>query len=129
MANPKRVVKAFLPEPITVGTLKLQPFTVGTVLLLERLDHPLMDDKAKADMTNDEVMTLVYVLTRPVAESNALYQKSPDDFAAAVLDFAAQIPLAELRPLGEAIRRHFADAVATVMPLGGAPEKKVPPAP
>lgn len=121
MANPKRVVKAFLPsEPAPAG-LKLQPFTVGTVLLLEKLEHPLVDDAVKRDMSNQETLTLVYVLTHPVPETNALLNQGPEALDAAVMEFAGRIPVSELRPLGQAIRRHFEAALATA---GGPTEKK-----
>lgn len=113
MANPKRVVKAFLPDDTCVAGLTLQPFTVGTILLLEKLNHPLVRDDLKREMTNQEVLTLVYVLTHPVPATNALLHQGPSAFDAAVMDFASTIPVGALRPLGLAIRRHFEAALAT----------------
>lgn len=126
--NPKRVVRAFLPEPIRVGALTLQPFTAGTVLLLERMEHPLVaGDRVRRSrkMSNDEVMALLFVLSRPVKEAIALMNQGPESFDAAVVEFASTIPLSDLREVGAALRRSFQDAVATATP-SGPPEKKAP---
>jgi hypothetical protein len=123
--NPKRVVRAFLPDSIRVGSVTLLPFTAGTVLLLEKLEHPLVDDQAKRDMTNEEVMSLLFVLTRPVKESNAVLNQGPEAFEEAVMEFASTIALRDLRSVGEAVRKSFAEAVSTALP-SGPDEKKAP---
>ncbi|WP_448579269.1 hypothetical protein [Thermosphaera sp.] len=122
MGNPKRVVQAFMPAKISVAGIRLEPFTAATILLLEKLRHPLVDESAQRDLTNQEVMTLVYVLTHPVPDTNALLNQGPDALEAAVMEFAGRIPVGELRPLGQAIRRHFEDALATA--TGPTAEKK-----
>jgi hypothetical protein len=128
MGNPKRVVRAFLPEATKAAGLTLLPFTAGTILLLEKIEHPLVDDTAKREMSNEEVLALVFILTRPVKESNALLNEGPDAFSDAVMEFAGTIPVGELRPLGQAIREHFKAALATAAQPGDAPEKKDAPA-
>ena len=127
--NPKRVVRAFLPCSVTVAGLTLQPFTAGTILLLEKIDHPLVDDAAKRDMTNEEVLALLFVLTRPVKESNALLNQGPEAFDDAVMEFAGGIPVARLKEIGAAVRSHFVAALETATPPGDDHEKKARPAP
>ena len=128
MGNPKRVVQAFIPPAAKAGGLTLRPFTAGTILLLERMEHPLVDDAAKRDMTPEEVLSLVFVLTRPVKESNALLNQGPEAFSDAVVEFADTIPVADLKPVGEAIRAHFKAALSTAAQPGDKPEGKGAPA-
>jgi len=116
------VVKAFLPNLQTGCGLELRPFTLSTILLLEKIEHPLVDDAIKRDMTNHEIASLVFVLTHPAVESNALLSHGPDAFDAAVMEAADRIPLAELRSLGMKIRAHFGAALETAAAPGA--EKK-----
>jgi hypothetical protein len=128
MGNPKRVVRAFIPAATTAAGLTLLPFTAGTILLLEKIEHPIVDDAAKREMTNEEILSLVFILTRPVKESNALLNQGPEAFSDAVMEFAGTIPVGELRPLGQAIREHFKAALETAAHAGDAPGKKEAPA-
>lgn len=128
MGNPKRVVKAFLPGETRVAGLTLFPFTAGTILLLEKIGHPLVDDAAGRDMTNEEVLSLVFVMTRSVKESNALLNDGPETFGNAVMEFAGGIAIADLKPLGMAVRAHFASALETAVGRGEDPGKKPAPA-
>lgn len=126
MGNPKRVVRAFLPTEINAAGLKLLPFTAGTILLLEKIEHPLVDEAAKREMTNEEVLSLLFILTRPVKESNALLNQGPDSFGDAVVEFAGTIPVGDLREIGGAIRAHFAAALETAAPAGDHEKKAAP---
>jgi len=128
MGNPKRVVRAFMPAKSTAAGLVLLPFTAGMILLLEKIEHPLVDDAEGREMTNEEVLSLLFILTRPVKESNALMNQGPEAFSDAVVEFAGTICVRDLRPIGKAIKEHFGAAMETAAQPGDAPEKKASPA-
>ncbi len=125
MATPKKVVAAFLPDSIKVGELEIRPFTAGTILFLDKINHPLTaSGNKKVALSNAEVLTLVYVLSRPIQECLALLRHDPNAFEDAVLAMAEQIPPRALNDLGRAINQQFSASFSTHIPSGASGEKK-----
>ena len=101
--NPRKAVSALLPETIRVAGVTLCPFTVGRLLVLQRLGHPLAADTTSAAMTNEETMQLLFVLSRPAEEAKRLLDDGDDVFSTAVIAFADTIPVTDLVAVGKAV--------------------------
>jgi len=133
--NPKLVVEAFTRGARKVGAITLRPITMGTILVLEKIKCPLVDDSVIAaakknkgkfaqNLQNDDVARLIFVLAHTGRESLALLQDGDAAFAAAVLDFMDKIPVSDMPLLGSAITEHFSAAFSTVVGGAAAAEKK-----
>jgi len=135
--NPQKIVDAICP----VGTqpkgcaLKLGEFTAGTVLLLQQIEHPILDDKQKRKtkvkgksvsipMSDVQIMQLVFLLARTVEESFDLLAAGRSAFDRAVYAFAGTLPIGALPELGAKVAEAFARAVSTVLPGADSGEKK-----
>lgn len=136
--NPTRVVDAMAPvdtQPQGCG-VRLGEFTAGTVLLLQQLDHPIIRSvqekagkaktgKGKAqDMTDMQLMQLVFVLANPAEAVFDLLAQGRAALDREVFRFAGTLPIGALPELGGKVAEAFSRAVSTVMPAGAAPEKK-----
>ena len=133
--NPKLVVDAFVPDALKIGNIVLRPITMGTILVLEKLDCPLTDDNAiaaakknkgkfAANLSNDDVARLVFVLTHSAQDSLALLQVSRDVFDRAVYDYLDRIEVRDMPVLGGLITGHFQNAFSTVIGGADAVQKK-----
>jgi hypothetical protein len=118
--NPSKTVRALAPKPLRVCGLVLHEFTAGTLLLLQRIEHPLVTSKDAADMTNTQVMQVLYALTRPSREALAKLNEGDDAFEEAVLEMADLIPVSQLADVGRAVAKAWSSAwetgLATVPP-------------
>lgn len=120
--NPKRIVDAFAPvgtQPAGVD-LHLGEFTAGTVLILQQLEHPIIEGaggkKKAVEMTDMQTLQLVFVLSIPVEECFDLLTRGRQAFDRAVMQFAGTITLSVLPLLGVKVAEAFARAVSTVLP-------------
>ena len=127
--NPKIVVDAFLPDLLAIGETTLRPITMGTLLILEKIDSPLVNDAAIAaakrnkgkftvKLSNDDVARVVFVLTHSGKESLVLLSGGRQAFDSAVYEFLDRIPVSDMPKLGGLITEHFSRAFSTV--IGGA---------
>jgi hypothetical protein len=123
MPTPSRVLKAFVPETISVAGLTLEPFTLATFMLLESLDSPFVCE-GKGSPTARDIARAVFLLTRPMEASQKLIAGRREAFDAEVLKFAGGIPAAQLAELGRKIGQHLDTAFATVPQAGGDPAEK-----
>ena len=123
--NPAKARNALLVGPIKVANLTLHPMTLGTVLLLEEIDSPLVLDGKKLGKAFD-IINLVYILSRPAKESLALISKSKDAFRAEVLKMAESILPSDLEELGAAVQKIYEESFAPAIAFGGAEKKTSP---
>ena len=124
--NPSKTVRALAPKPLTVCGLTLREFTAGTLLLLQRIEHPLVTAKDAARMSNEQVMQVLYALTRPSREALAKLNEGDDAFDEAVLEMADLIPVSRLAEAGRAVAEAWAAAWATGLATVPPGEKKTP---
>jgi hypothetical protein len=136
--NPKLVVEAFLPDLLAIGEIKLRPITMGTTLVLEKIDCPLVDEeniaaakknkgKFTTPLSNDDIARLVYVLTHPAKSSRILLESGRQSFDAEVYDYVDRIPIANMVKLGGLITEHFTRSFSTIIGGGAEAQKKTPP--
>lgn len=119
--NPREVVDAFTAAPTELpGGITVEPISLGHFLLLEKLEHPIVDpgsESSRGDsMSNVDLLTAIFVLTRPAKESRTPLQQGRDAFDEAVDTFADGIALPDLPKLAAAVNRAMRDALATVIP-------------
>ena len=125
--NPKVVIDAMLPAIRSVGEIVLRPITLGVLLMLEKIGSPLVADKnltpgrkpAKPNLSNPDIVRVVFILTHPVAESLVLFNRGADVFDAAVYNYAESIKVSDLPALGSAINEHFVAAFSTIVSDAG----------
>jgi hypothetical protein len=124
--NPRIVVDAFLPDTLAVGDIILRPISAGTALILEKIKSPIVDDKViaaarknkgkfGAELSNEDVARIIFILTHPGKESLALWNRGPDVFEEAVYDYLDRIPVADVPALGLMINKHFEQAFSTII--------------
>jgi len=120
--NPQAVVDAIYPDPILIGNIELRPLTMGTLIFLQKINHPILKVLDKPDQANQieitlgDVMNLVFAMSHLPSECNRL--RCQGTFDAAVLDFADTIEPAEIRTMGEKIQAHFRKQFETSIPYG-----------
>jgi hypothetical protein len=116
--NPKKVVAAFAAAGAKVAGIQLRELTISTIILLEKLDSPLLKqiDGKTVPLSDFDMMRLIYVLCRPSADCLRLLEDRT--FDAAVLTFCETIPPTALPAIGEQINRLFYRAMSTA-PSGG----------
>ena len=128
--NPKRVVEAFTAAGAAAGALHLREFTAGTLLLMQKVDCPLLDEatgkKGRRPLSDMDVMRLVFLLAKPAAESFALLARGLAEFDAAVVEFADTVAIRDLPAIGAQINALYARAMSTAPAGGGADGKKRP---
>jgi hypothetical protein len=117
VANPKRIVEAFVPVGNDRGGLDMAEFTPGRLLLLERIEHPLARDakpgEARPPLSNEEVMQALFVLVKPVAVSLGLLRQGWEAFETGVYEFADGIPMRELPMYAARIKAALIRATST----------------
>lgn len=114
-ANPAEVRDAFLDaEPLLCGDIELHPISLATYMFFEQIGSPFADPSAD-EPDSYRIAEAVYVLSRHIPASRAIYKRGPEHWADAVWDFANQIPATELKALGIALREHMQKAFATLI--------------
>ena len=133
--NPRKVVDAFLPGQTSIGDIVFRPITAATILLLEKIDCPLVDDeviaaarknKGKFDLkfSNDDIARLVFILTHSAKESLALINGGMAAFDVEVYNFLDRIPASDIPALGNVINTHFETAFSTIIGVNPSAGKK-----
>ena len=123
--NPKKVVDAFAAAGAKVVGVELREFTMSTIILMEKIDSPLLKPRKRdggVDLSNIEVLRLVYILSKPPAECFRALSAGSAAFDEAVMEFGGSIPISETLELGRRITELFARAMSTAP--GGSPGKK-----
>jgi hypothetical protein len=113
---PTPVLDAFFPVPVTVADLTLQPLTLATYMLLEKINSPLISG---TDIKVEDVLRGVLLLSLPLSAARKLVFDGAS-FDAAVWGLGEQVPARELKSVGEKIAAHIAASFAAIIPdLGG----------
>jgi hypothetical protein len=109
-----------------VGNVLLSELTLGHAVVLESIGCPLLQDEVElAKLRVMDLLPTIYVLGVPVAESMQAFNRGGKAAVlAAAAEWGAKIPLADGKPLCEAVGRIFR-RVSVVAPQGG-PEGNVP---
>jgi hypothetical protein len=113
--TPKKVMEAFSASGASVAGIELREFTIGTMLVLEKIDSPLMTGKPEKprEQTNLETLRLVFVLSHSPTECFRLLRNGLDAFDEAVATFADGITPTTMEGLGQRVRELFAKAMTT----------------
>ena len=113
--NPKRVVEAMTDGPMTVAGITLRPVTAATMLILQKLESPLINAEPGQEpkMSDLDVLRLVYALSHPAQECFGLVNSG--EFDAAAVGAADAIPVSKLPEVGAAINRIFEKAFSTIL--------------
>jgi len=123
--NPTRVVEALTAAGVTVAGIALREFTVGTYLVLQKIESPLvMREPGEIQLSDLQVVDLLFVLSRSPVASNALLAQGRAAFDAAVIEFAGGIRMADLPSFESAIRDLMQRASSTAPGEPGGAEKK-----
>jgi hypothetical protein len=117
--TPAIVRAAFFPAKLTVGGKELRPCTLATYMLLEDLGNPLAEITASSapELGTTDIAQALYILAHSVQECRALFNRSRDEFDAAVYAFAETISADEIATLGEKLTRQVAGAFETALPM------------
>ena len=121
--TPAKVREALLCDPIYLLGQELQPFDTATFLFLEKLDSPLvLEEEVKGKSSRvkvEDMAVLAFILTRPLRESRLKFAQGRNVFDDAVSDFAATIPMHELKTVSETLGKYLEAAFATVTGASG----------
>ncbi|WP_043585370.1 hypothetical protein [Geminisphaera colitermitum] len=122
--TPGEVLDAFAPVPLAIGDLTLRDITPGDFILLERIDSPFADQEqlSGGDITLNDMMILVYVLTRPTVEVFAILGRGREAFDREVIALASRFPFPLIEDIAAKIRAKIMQAFASL--ITGAPAKK-----
>lgn len=115
--TPPEVIDAFAPSLLSVRDVVFQPLTLGSLMVLERIGSPLADENFGPDteVTTQDLMAVVLVLTRPPADSLAILGRGQDEWDRACLALASRFEPADIAALGLKLRETFTRAFATVI--------------
>ena len=130
--NPRVVIDAFVPDVLALKDIILRPISAGTLLILEKINSPLVDDKIisaarknkgkfQVELSNDDIVRIIFILTRRAKECKIILNRGIEAFDNEVYDYLDRIPAADLPQLGALINRHFENAFSTI--IGGSPEQ------
>ena len=131
--TPTAVVQGAIAPPTFIGTLKLQPLTLGTFLFLVSIKSPILNKEAVGKADYMDLFRAVFALAKPLEECAALWAQGPVFYDANVMGFANQVGITELPELGEKLMAHvqkaFDAAAKTKQPGDGGPSPLPPSAP
>lgn len=128
-ANPSRARQALLAGPIEVEGITLHPPTLGQILLLEEIGHPMfraVSDGAEQtpSMTVRDMARLIYIYACPL-EADAALRRGREAFEAECFRWAStSLPLSRFPAIIAAIQQLQAASTSTI-PADG--EKKTTP--
>lgn len=137
LRTPKVVLDAFLPQPLKLDGLPLQPMTLGIFMILQKCGCRLVGDEETRKAANNYDAALAgYVLTSPIEAGLALANLPPAERELAVYAFAHRIPMGSMEAFGIQLGAHMRATFATVISpassgedTGAGVEKKTTPAP
>jgi hypothetical protein len=117
--TPKVVREALLAgSDHQVAGIKLYEVTLSTLLILEEINSPLVDESAmarKAPMKNMDLMRAIYVFSKHPREAYASFQKGQAAFDAAVIEFGATLSIQQTKEIGEKMGELIARATSTIL--------------
>lgn len=112
--TPPEVISAFLPQNKKIGEFKLYDVTYGHCLVLENLNHPLVENR-NCDWTATDLGVALFVFTRP---SNVLHELIKEEkFEDELYEFLNQIPASKYRDFAQDIVFHYYGAMSNVVEM------------
>lgn len=109
--TPSVVLDALLPGDAEVCGIRIHAFTLGMLLLLEKIDHPEISGK---EASISDSANALYIFAAPLAAKAAL-ARGRDQFEQAAFEFCLEkIPAGALTAFGEAIRDQIKKGMSTV---------------
>lgn len=111
--TPRKVLDAFAPPVMRIGTVALRPMSMGHFLALERISSPVLADIREA--STEDAARALFLLTLPGDEAMTL---AGDRAAldARLGPFASALPVAEIVPMAWKLAQHLKAAFETVVP-------------
>ena len=126
--TPSVVLKAFLPEAMRLGELVLQPLTIKTWMILEKIESPFLRTKPDSVIGIGDILPTLFVLTQSIAEVERVLDLPPgwcvplglpqpalpisaqgkQNLGEAVTAFAEALPMRHLLTIGDKIASHIA---------------------
>lgn len=106
-ANPRKALNALLPLPVTAGGFTVRPMTLAMWAALEKLDSPLLRDRA--DVTALDLIPSLYLITHGAAE---IFRH---DFSDAAFGWADSVPVTAIDDIRRAALAQI-QRVADVIP-------------
>lgn len=117
--TPKVVREALLAGSVhQVAGIQLHEVTLSTLLILEEINSPLVDESAmarKAPMKNMDLMRAIFVFARHPRDSYAAFLSGQATFDSAVIEFGAGISIQAAKELGEKMGELIARASSTIL--------------
>jgi hypothetical protein len=115
-STPRAVVNAFVPDQVMAGTLVLQPVTMSTILLLQKISSTVLKSDDADTFNLRDIASALFILTQPAPHVRMLIQSAELDSAVdALMD---TVPAAVLPQLGALINAHIETAFSTAVPMG-----------
>jgi hypothetical protein len=116
-ANPTKAIAALIPEAIiTPHGVAVQPLTLGTFGLLERIHSPILTGE-KTDVLG--MLPSLYILAHEAAEAHA----QMGQIEAAALAWADALPPSAIGPIEAAAREQVQRMLAVIAQEGDAKKK------
>jgi hypothetical protein len=112
--TPAVILDAFLPEQIKVGNIALNPVTMSTIMVLEKLQSPFLG--GGAEMKYQHIAEALCVFSQPIATVREALRNGT--FQALVDSLADQLDMAVLAKAVPAIAEHIGKAFETSIPYG-----------
>ncbi|MFZ4394155.1 MAG: hypothetical protein ACOYOU_00855 [Kiritimatiellia bacterium] len=117
--TPKVVREALLSGSVhTVGGIQLREVTLSTLLILEEINSPLVDEQAKTrkdPMKNMDLMRAIYVFSKHPREAFATFRLGQAAFDAAAIELGASISVPDTKAIGEKMAELIARATSTIV--------------
>jgi hypothetical protein len=130
--TPAAVRAAFTATGEYVGALHLRPLTVGTQMVLERIEHPFTDPTFIASPrtpTSREIARAIFVLSHTAVECEELLDRGLPVFDRAVIEQMDTIPIGDQRELGAKLQQVLASSLITLIAGRGASKGGADPLP
>jgi hypothetical protein len=111
--NPKKVVAALNAHGAKVGEIVLREFTPSTITIMQEIKSPLMQSKGKVEMSDLDILRLVFVLAHPAGHTFGFLSEGLKAFDQAVIEFGDTIPIDDMPRLGRRLLELFSRAMST----------------
>jgi hypothetical protein len=105
--TPRTVIDAFLPDPLDVGGIELNPIRMRTWLYLEKIGSPFVQGGA-GEPNLEDLLRALYVITQPAAEVGAAIRAGEAIFNRSVEAFAERLHVSLLPELTAKLAGHLA---------------------
>lgn len=121
--TPDRVRAGLMAQPITVGGLTIHPVSIGVTILLEDIDHPILQlSQAKTQeerlaiaetIGGRDLLRLIYIFAQP-EDAWRTMAMSKENFEVAARDFGFSVPQQTVAEVMPVIRDMIVSAPQTI---------------